>query len=93
MHIADATSIGDHIRRESQEDCYQAKEIPLPGELSESLIFVNNSDPRAISQRMDLQAGRAGNLAEDLTETQMMWAPEPPIASPPKRGNSRRYSP
>ena len=72
MHIADATSIDNHIRSAIKEDFYLAKETLIPGELSGSIRFVNNSDRMAIRLRMGFQAGRVGGLAEDLTETQMI---------------------
>ena len=45
MHIADASPIEDHLLRAIREEFYMAQEIPLPGELSESIRLVNNSDP------------------------------------------------
>lgn len=73
MHIADAESIDGHIRREIEGDFYMEKETPIPGELSESIRFVNNSYPRAISLCWGLLAERVGNLVGDLTETQKIW--------------------
>ena len=73
MHIADATSIEDHLQREIKEDFYLAKDIPLPTELSESLRFINNSDPRAIRHWWNLQGERVESLVDELQETQLVW--------------------
>ena len=78
MHIDDATSIGDHLRRAIREDFRIAKEIPFPDELSGSVRFINNSDPKATRLWWELHAERVGNLAGDLAETQMIWGARTP---------------
>ena len=78
MHIADATSIDDHIQRAIKEDFYLDKEIPLPGELAESIRFINNSNPRATRHWWELQSERVGNLVEELGETQKLWGAQTP---------------
>ena len=73
MHIADAESIDDRLRKAIKEDFYHATEIPLPGESSDSLRFINNSDQRAIRLWRGLRAERVWDLADNLTETQAIW--------------------
>ena len=34
MRITDASSISDHIDKAIREDCYLAKDIPLPAEIN-----------------------------------------------------------
>ena len=84
MHIAAATSIGDHLRRAIRVDCYLEEETPLPPELPESIRIVNKSDPRGIRPRMDLRAERVGNPFGDIAETQKLWGGNAPdcISSP-----------
>ena len=70
MRIADAAPIDNRIRKANKEDFHHAKETPPPGALSESILFINNSDRRAIRLWWGLQADRAGDLVEDIAETQ-----------------------
>ena len=78
MHIAGATSIDDRLHRAIREDFYLAEEIPLPGDLSEAIRFINKSDPRAIRCWWSLQSERVENLVEDLTEKKKLWGAQTP---------------
>ena len=57
MHIADATSIQDHIEKAASAEFYLSKAIPLPKEIDTSLKAVSNYHKATLEKHWNATGG------------------------------------
>ena len=80
MQINDATSIDDHLNKDSAQGFLLPEETPLPTEVNEFIRLIRNNDHKHLRTFWNKQATRAQECVEQTKAAQRTWE----NAAPPR---------
>ena len=84
-HIAESSSIIDHVDKEMDLEFFLSKEVPLPSEVGQSLKMIVGANPIQIKQFWHDQILRVERIAQQAEHTQKQWD----LLTPKELRNSR----
>ena len=83
----------DHIARAVTQEFLLTKDIPLPGELTEALDFIQSAPTESITAFWRKQRERLRTLVSDADPDQLIWDADIPAEISPATGKMKTLAP